>query len=188
LCSIRPSDSADDFHTVSSWRTAGPCQYSSYIFARRGWAYDASGDGWSHVKDRTLSTNPVTWSGGATSSEESCPEQHLGAAFPNLVNFDVQASAGHLSSGLNLRLGRLVAQSREPLGMTVGGLASVPCGQMTARVAPKRGILRVSRCPDDSLFALCEGDYLEYHDIDFALFYGNIRQNVAARYASWLQQ
>jgi len=185
LQTIRPSSSAEDVLSVSSWRTAGPGHYTPVVIGNHGQSY-YTGQGWKKISALTLTTNPVTWSTGVDSGE-SYPEQHLGAAFPQPGHIDIQENVGFFSCGVNLRLGHVVAQSRQPLRIAIGSLSHVDCGKVTARIEPRRGILRVPRFPDVSLFALCEGDWLEYHDLDYALFFGNLRENVAVRCASWMR-
>eukprot|EP00913_Durusdinium_trenchii_P027995 g26246.t1 len=44
---------------------------------------------------------------------------------------------------------------------------------------------RVPTLPTDCWFTLAEDDFLRYHDLDMALFHGNLRANCEKRYRAW---
>lgn len=178
---IRPSTSASDICSISSWRTGGP---GHQVMVRTFKTYYAD-SGWERMPDEVLATNPITWQSGAAGTAPSCPRLHKGAAFPLPVNFNLRDHVGILPSGVNMRLGHLVAASQNTLGVRLPHLSKINCGSVSAHV-DTRGVTRVPKFPSNSEFALLEHDYLLYHDADMALFHGNIRDNVALRYQAWL--
>jgi len=177
---VLPSRSAHDVCSVSSWRTGGPGHRMPE--ERSGMRYYAD-SGWEESSAGFLNNNPITWSDERL-GKPSDPKEYRGAAFPLASNVSFQDHAGNLSSGLNLRFGHLVSQSKDTLGISVSSLARIEVGNVTTHIC-KGGALRVPRFPKGSLFELCEGDYIQYHDVDIALFYGNLRENSVRRYEAW---
>lgn len=181
LQQIRPSFSADDICSVSSWRTTATNHPNARVL--RIATYYA-GKGWSKTLGIVLANNPVTWS-SEIDGEASRPEEHLGAWWTETANLDAQKyESRRLPSGDSLRFGRVVKKDRNILGVEVPRLTKVDCGDVVARVDVD-GIVRVPHFPEGSLFSLTERDWLLYHDLDFALFHGNLRENVAVRLQAW---
>jgi len=192
LQEICPSSAADDLCSVSSWRTGRPGH--NVAVGRLGYTYDKTirtHMGWRRVKksERLLGTNPVTWSAGYSPKAGgmlSCGTAHRGAAFAVPKNFDLEKQAGRISSGVSLRLGHASMRSRRTLGLRVSHLTPIKCGMDLTVHVDEHDVTNVPRL-DNSLFALCENDLLLYHDLDFPLFYGNVRENVALRVTAWQQ-
>lgn len=182
LRQVVPSRCKYDIRSVSSWRTGGPGHRSPKDIEKLGRVY-YSDRGWMRTSSGSVSVSPLTWS-DERGTARSDPALHRGAAFPFFENFDPREHVGLLSCGENLRFGQLVARQQGALGLRASALERVEVGNLTSRI-DRRGVLRVPRFPVDSLFALCESDWLEYHDVDVALFYGNIRDNVALRLCTW---
>jgi len=183
LRKIRPSASASDICSVSSWRTAA-VGHPSPKFLRLAAFY--AGEGWGLTEGRQMLTNnPITWSQGPETSA-SDPAAFCGALWPLPANLgDPRAEEGGLiPSGLGLRFGHRAMRSRETLGAEVPALVEVDCGEVSARV-DGQSVLRVPHVPKDSLFGLAERDFLLYHDIDLALFHNNLQKNVALRVQVW---
>lgn len=177
---VRPSSCARDYCSVSSWRTGGRGHLERVSLLLR-WTYLAD-QGWRLAYGPALATNPVSWSSqldGAPSEEAA----YRGAAFPVPSNLDAR-HAGGATSGLSLRYGHLSRSSQGTLGARVEALTPIHVGPLRARV-DALGVTRVPIFPKESLFSLCETDFLLYHDIDFAAFYGNLRKNVAERHEAW---
>lgn len=167
LRQIKPSTCAEDLRTVSSWRT---------FLAQ-------SIEGKS--KSRSLCTNPITWKLGPGTTPSS-PGQHLGAAYPCFGELDPRKQVGWLPGFTNMRFGNLSDQSgRSLIGLTASSLTPVIVSSpFTAQVATGN-VLHVPKFPRGSLFHLAEWDFLGYHDVDFALFFGNVRENVDLRLSAW---
>mmetsp|Transcript_16015 Transcript_16015/g.40759 ORF Transcript_16015/g.40759 Transcript_16015/m.40759 type:complete len:361 (-) Transcript_16015:33-1115(-) len=178
---IRPSMSAFDTCSVSSWRTAAPSHPDLHLL--RGFSYYA-GEGWRPIDAaEVLASNPITWSsehGGAASE----PHAHRGARWPLPTNLDPRDHEGLIPSGVCLRFGHLASQSQDVLGAKVPALVDVDCGPLCAKVG-RRGLLRVTPFRPDCLFSLAERDWLLYHDLDCALFHNNLQENVAKRVQAW---
>jgi len=179
---IRPSTSAHDTRTVSSWRTAAASHPDIAILRSVTFI---SGRGWRSIQSsKLLANNPVTWSCG---SEEraSEPEEHRGALWPLPSNMDPRDHRGEIfTSGTSLRFGHLSSRSTDVLGVKISSLVPVDCGPMIAKV-DQAGVLRVSTMRPDSLFGMTESDWILYHDLDFALFNNNLQDNVAQRVQAW---
>mmetsp|Transcript_94621 Transcript_94621/g.237374 ORF Transcript_94621/g.237374 Transcript_94621/m.237374 type:complete len:489 (-) Transcript_94621:171-1637(-) len=180
---VRPSTSASDVCSVSSWRTAA-VGHLSPRFLRSAAFY--AGEGWQDTQDREMLTNnPITWCQGPERSASDA-EAFCGAVWPLPMNLDdPRAEEGRLiSSGTGLRFGRRSHRSRGILGAEVHALVRVDCGAVTAQVDSKN-VLRVPHVPKRSLFSITERDFLLYHDLDFALFHNNLQMNVATRVRAW---
>lgn len=177
---IRPSKSASDFCSVSSWRTAAE-RHPSLKLLRVAAFY--AGEGWRVTEGSMLTNNPITWS-GVPEDSASDPAAFRGALWPLPANLDPRADEGLIPSGAGLRFGHRLMKSREPLGVQVPQLVDVDCGPVTARVDGE-GVVRVPHVSKTSLFGLTERDYLLYHDLDFALFHNNIQQNASLRVRRW---
>lgn len=183
LLRVSPSASAVDVCSVSCWRTA---RAGHFVSTGRGIeTYDAI-SGWRriHNSERLLATNPVTWT---TSDQSSTAENFLHAAFPVPSSHDLRKYVGCMSSGVSLRLGHVSAKSQQTIGVQVNSLSLVKCEQVTVRV-DSRDVTLVPRFASDCLFAVCERDWLLFHDLDYPLFYGNVRANVAERLRAWQQR
>jgi len=180
---VRPSSSASDVCSVSSWRTAAVGHLSQKILRMAAFY---AGEGWRLTEDsEMLTNNPITWSQGPE-DYASDPAAFCGALWPLPVNLDdPRAEEGGLIPSLNgLRFGHRWMKSRETLGAEVPVLVEVDCGSVTAQV-DSENVLRVPHVPKGSLFSVTERDLLLYHDIDFALFHNNLQKNVALRVQSW---
>lgn len=180
---VRPSTSASDFCSVSSWRTAA-VGHLSQRFLRMAAFY--AGEGWRLTESsEMLTNNPITWSRGPEVGASN-PSAFCGALWPLPVNFDdPRTDEGRLvPSGVGLRLGRRSMRSQGALGVEAPALVEVDCGAVTAQV-DSENVLRVPHFPKGSLFGLAERDFLLYHDIDLALFHNNLQKNVALRVAAW---
>jgi len=178
---IQPSRSALDTRSVSSWRPAALKHPSPRPLKVAAWYANR---GWQKAHGPHLANNPITWS-STVDGPASDPDQHLGALWPTPTNVDLRAvESGCLPSGTALRLGRLSRASRGRLGLVIPGLEEVDCGLLSARI-DSEGILRVPHLPAKSLFSLAERDWLLYHDLDFALFHNNLRDNVKIRVKAW---
>ena len=176
---VRPSRKATDLCSVSSWRTGAK---HHRVLVQCGMIFH-SGDGWSPISGKPLATNPVTWEEGA-GNRESQPREYLGAAFPIPENLDPRQSERLLSCGVVLRFGHQVSSVKETLGARLQGLSPIECGEVTVSV-DTHCVTRVPKLPTDSLFALTEHDWLMYHDVDIALFHGNIQANAEQRHHAW---
>jgi len=183
LCKIRPSESASDVCSVSSWRTAAH-RHPSFKFLRLAAFY--AGEGWRLTEGSAMLTNnPITWSQGPEDFA-SDPAAFCGARWPLPTNLDDPRTDERrlATSGVSLRFGRRSMKSRTALGAKVSALMDVDCGLVTAQVDGD-SVLRVPHVPKGSLFAVTERDLLLYHDLDLALFHKNLQQNVAARVKAW---
>ena len=176
---VRPSARAADLCSVSSWRIGAP-QHT--VLVTCGMIFHA-GTGWLPLSGKVLATNPVTWEEGA-GHRESQPEEYLGAAFPIPTNLNPAQCQGLLLSGVALRFGHKVASTKQTLGAQLHGLSPIECGEVTVSV-DRRCVTRVPKMPAGSLFALTEHDWLIYHDLDIALFHGNLQANAEQRYHAW---
>mmetsp|Transcript_102003 Transcript_102003/g.304327 ORF Transcript_102003/g.304327 Transcript_102003/m.304327 type:complete len:459 (-) Transcript_102003:37-1413(-) len=191
LRAIRPSTRPDDLCTISSWRTGrkGLTLRVRSVFSAMKFVYYADSDRYRYSRARVLATNPVTWTSNfpQRSGEPSRPEHYRGAAWPLPENMDPRDHAGVASSGVNSRFGHLVAGSRGTLGAVVRKLSTPDVGDLGEfRVRVDRlGTTLVPALPSGSLFALMERDWLYYHDIDFAVFHSNVRENAELRYQRW---
>lgn len=177
---IRPSSSASDICSVSSWRTAA-LRHGNPKSQRSGTFY--VGKGWRKQVGPLLANNPITWSQGPEAST-SDPTAYLGALWPVPENLDLDSEKGFTTSGVALRFGRMASKTQEVLGAIVPALVKVDCGPITACVDAD-GLVRVPNVPRSSLFAITERDFMLYHDLDFGLFHNNIQHNVASRVESW---
>jgi len=133
LLEIRPSESATDICSVSSWRTTGERHVSSKIL--RVAAFYA-GEGWLPTDGSTMLTNnPITWARGPE-EQDSDPADFEGALWPLPANLEDPRleGRGRLPSLHALSFGHRVAKSRDPLGAEVGSLVEVDCGPVTARI------------------------------------------------------
>ncbi|CAK9076166.1 Uncharacterized protein SCF082_LOCUS36778, partial [Durusdinium trenchii] len=110
--------------------------------------------------------------------------EFLGAAFPLPRKVELW-QRGWPCSGVALRFGCRARETRELLGVEVRELSRIDCGQITARV-DQVGATRVPTLPTDCWFTLAEDDFLRYHDLDMALFHGNLRANCEKRYRAWV--
>jgi len=183
LREIRPSVSAADFCSVSSWRTAA-VGHPSLMFLRVAAFY--AGQGWRLTECRDMLTNnPITWSQGPEKFA-SKPAAFRGALWPLPTNLqDPRTDEGGLvPSGVCLRFGHRSMRSRDTFGAEVPALVEIDCGAVVARV-DGQNVLRVPHFPKDSLFGSAERDFLLYHDLDFALFHNNLQKNVALRVQAW---
>jgi hypothetical protein len=184
ILAIRPSESAADICSVSSWRTTGRRhEVSKFLQAAAFYA----GEGWLCTEDHTMLTNnPITWARGPE-EHASDPEEFAGALWPLPANLADPRSEekGRLPSLRALNFGHSVGKCREPLGAEVGVLLEVECGLVTAQV-DRENVLRVPHFPKGTLFRLTEQDLLLYHDVDLALFHNNLQKNVALRVGAWL--
>eukprot|EP00928_Gymnodinium_smaydae_P074081 TRINITY_DN57166_c0_g1_i1.p1 TRINITY_DN57166_c0_g1~~TRINITY_DN57166_c0_g1_i1.p1 ORF type:complete len:535 (+),score=27.97 TRINITY_DN57166_c0_g1_i1:83-1606(+) len=182
---IIPSVSPDDVHSVSSWRTAARFHGDWLgLVCSRGSTY-YSDSGWENTTWPVLATNPLSWT--PSLDNVAAEGDSLVSVFPVFQdNKDPRQHVGLLcfSTGLNLRFGKLLASSREVLGIRTNSLARVDIGPLTARL-DKNGVVRVPTVPADTVYHLCEADHLLYHDIDFALFHGSIRRNLNTRLDAW---
>mmetsp|Transcript_93605 Transcript_93605/g.238360 ORF Transcript_93605/g.238360 Transcript_93605/m.238360 type:complete len:458 (+) Transcript_93605:3-1376(+) len=181
---IRPSTSAFDIGSVSSWRTAAT-NHPDLAFLRSSCYY--SGSGWHSIRGAPLlANNPISWSTGY-GGEVSEPSAYRGALWPLPSNMNPRDHEGGVfTSGVGLRFGFISAETKDVLGVQIPRLVEVNCGPMTARVG-KTGLLRVPSVRQDSLFSLTERDWLLYHDLDCALFHNNLQENVAQRVQAWKQ-
>jgi len=177
---IRPSSSASDICSVSSWRTAAP-RHGNPKSQRSGTFY--VNKGWRKPLGPLLANNPITWSQGPEASP-SDPIAYLGALWPVPENLDLYSEKGFTTSGVGLRFGRIASKTQEVLGAIVPALVKVDCGSITAFV-DAHGLVRVPNVPRSSIFAITERDFMLYHDLDFALFHNNIQHNVASRVEAW---
>jgi len=178
---IQPSTSALDTCSVSSWRTAASKHPNPRALRVAAWY---ANQGWQKIHGPCLANNPITWS-SKIDGPTSDPDQHLGALWPTPTNVDLRAvESGRLPSGTALRLGNLTRASRGRLGLVIPGLEEVDCGSLSART-DSEGILRVPHLPAKSLLSFAERDWLLYHDLDFALFHNNLRDNVKTRVKTW---
>jgi len=192
LQTICASSVADDLCSISSWRTGRPGH--KIMVGRNTYTYDKTVRthmGWRRVRnsERLLGTNPVTWAAGRSPEAGgilSSSTAHRGAAFPLPENFNLEEQAGRISSGVSLRLGHASRRSRQALGLRVACLTPIECGMGLTVQVDEHDVTSVPRL-ETSLFALCEKDWLLYHDLDFPLFYGNVRENVALRVGTWQQ-
>ncbi|CAE7876543.1 unnamed protein product, partial [Symbiodinium microadriaticum] len=174
---VRPSIRATDICSVSSWRTAAP---QHMVLVHCGMIFHKNG--WLPLTGKILATNPVTWEAGA-GKRASQPEEYLGAAFPLPENLDPREGEG-LASGVVLRFGSLVASKTSILGARLKALSPVDCGEVTV-VVDEHSVTRVPKLPSTSLFAIAEHDWLMYHDVDIALFHGNLQANAEHRHQAW---
>lgn len=193
LRTIRPSTQPGDLRSVSSWRT-GRKGHSIRVrqqFSALKYIYYADRDRWRRSKARVLATNPVSWTsnwrqrGGAP----SLPKHYKGAAWPLPENMDPRDHAGLTSCGVNCRFGHVVARSRDTLGVIVRRLSTPDVGDLNefrARV-DRLGTTIIPAMPTGSVLSLMERDWLLYHDMDFAVFHNNIRENANLRYEVWKQ-
>lgn len=180
---IRPSESAADICSVSSWRTSALGHLSSKVL--RVAAFYA-GEGWRLTQNSAMLTNnPITWCQGPE-EHASNPAEFGGARWPLPSNLaDPRSDEGGLKPSLHgLSFGHRTRRSQEPLGARVASLVEVDCGPVTARIDSENE-LRVPHVPKGSLFNLLERDYLLYHDVDLALFHTNLQKNVALRVKTW---
>ena len=175
---VRPSVRATDLCSVSSWRTGAT---HHHVMVHCGMIFH-SGAGWQPRSGKSLATNPVTWEEGP-GNRESHAQEYLGAAFPIPENLDPWQSEG-LVSGVALRFGRQVAAQKATLGARLQALSPVDCGAVTVKVDESR-VTRVPKLPSNSLFAVTEHDWLMYHDLDIALFHGNLQANAENRHHAW---
>ncbi|CAE7696845.1 unnamed protein product [Symbiodinium sp. CCMP2456] len=175
---VRPSIRATDICSVSSWRTAAP---QHMVLVHCGMIFHRNA-GWLPLTGKILATNPVTWEAGA-GNRASHPQEYLGAAFPLPENLDPRESQG-LASGVVLRFGSLVASKTSILGARLKALSPVDCGEVTV-VVDGHSVTRVPKLPSTSLFAVAEHDWLMYHDVDIALFHGNLQANAEHRHQAW---
>eukprot|EP00435_Cladocopium_sp_Y103_P034238 s760_g8.t2 len=110
--------------------------------------------------------------------------EYRGAAFPLPRNMPSVWEAWPVS-GVALRFGNRARESVAPLGCRVTDLSRIECGKVSARV-DHTGATRVPQFPKDCWFTLAEDDFLRYHDLDIALFFGNLRANCEERYRAFL--
>ncbi|CAJ1358579.1 unnamed protein product [Effrenium voratum] len=179
LKQVRPSDHATDICTVSSWRTAPP---GILVAVHCAMVFHAE-SGWKRFGGEILATNPITWHRGPTLPSKA--SEYLGSAYPLPSNLEL--GDGWLTSGVSLRFGAACMASRAVLGARVAALRHVHCGEVTAQV-DTGGATRVPKLPSSCLFSHIEDDFLRYHDVDIALFFGNLRANVAQRCNMWMHQ
>eukprot|EP00435_Cladocopium_sp_Y103_P032372 s760_g8.t1 len=139
--------------------------------------------GWKKLRREILATNPITWRSGV-SPEASKASEYRGAAFPLPRNMPSVWEAWPVS-GVALRFGNRARESVAPLGCRVTDLSRIECGKVSARV-DHTGATRVPQFPKDCWFTLAEDDFLRYHDLDIALFFGNLRANCEERYRAFL--
>eukprot|EP00928_Gymnodinium_smaydae_P025070 TRINITY_DN20093_c0_g3_i3.p1 TRINITY_DN20093_c0_g3~~TRINITY_DN20093_c0_g3_i3.p1 ORF type:complete len:386 (-),score=34.05 TRINITY_DN20093_c0_g3_i3:154-1311(-) len=179
---IRPSGSASDIRSVSSWRTAAVTHPDLQLL--RGFAFLAD-SGWTSLDGNpVLCNNPITWSSEYAGPPSDAGE-HKGALWPLPVNMDPREfEQGIFASGVALRFGHVSKTKQDVLGVRICSLTEVDCGKITARVG-KQGVLRVTPFKNDCLFNLTDRDWLLYHDLDFALFHNNLQENVANRVRAW---
>lgn len=190
LSNITHSLWPSDIRTMSSWRTLGPSHvdFTGLFKVRR--SVEAGLSMTRH--GTTLSVNPITWSsdrGGALSH----PVLHRGAVFPLHISDAQSANILHPrsyvgGSGTHLRYGQLTMRVPGALGLRVPQLSRVECGPISARLDERGGLRLAENFPAGSLFELCRGDFLFFHDLDFCLFYGNVRDNAALRLQAWQEE
>merc|ERR1712060_132643 len=97
---IRPSSSATDVGTVSSWRTAATRHPNHKLLTPAAYF---SGEGWKIIDGEVLTTNPITWACGA-GTLASDPEHYKGAYWPLPCNMDPRTrECGKLPSGVSLQ-------------------------------------------------------------------------------------
>jgi len=104
LREVRPSTSASDICSVSSWRTAAVGHVSQKILRLAAFY---AGEGWRLTEEsEMLTTNPITWSQGPD-DDTSDPAAFCGALWPVPTNMDeALAEEGGLISSMNgLRFG-----------------------------------------------------------------------------------
>merc|ERR1712203_160724 len=178
---IRPSSSATDVGTVSSWRTAATRHPNHKLLTPAAYF---SGEGWKIIDGEVLTMNPISWASGA-GTPASDPEHYKGAYWPLPCNMDPRPrECGKLPSGMSLRFGRTIAGSRSILGAQITELTPIEAGAIVAQV-DDHGFVRVPHMKQQSLFSLTERDWLLYHDLDCALFHKNLQDNVALRLQAW---
>eukprot|EP00439_Symbiodinium_sp_Y106_P006993 s3145_g1.t1 len=175
---VRPSIRATDICSVSSWRTGAP---QHRVLVHCGMIFHLNA-GWLPLTGKILATNPVTWEAGAA-NRASHLQEYMGAAFPLPENLDPRESEG-LASGVVLRFGSLVASKKAILGARLKANSPVDCGEVTV-VVDEHSVTRVPKLPSTSLFATAEHDWLMYHDVDIALFHGNLQANAEQRHQAW---
>jgi len=176
---VRPSQSPTDLCSISSWRTAPP---GVLVVVICGLIFHA-GKGWKKLQREILATNPITWRSGTSPSSKA--NEYLGAAFPLPRNMQISTHQAWPVSGVALRFGHRAKESVELLGCEVKELSRIDCGKIAARV-DRTGATRVPKLPNDCWFTLAEDDFLRYHDLDMALFFGNLRANCEQRYRASL--
>merc|ERR1712232_1071041 len=138
-----------------------------------------------------VAVSPMTWS-SERGGPYSDPALHKGAVFP--LHIGDAGSTNTLDPhayiegcGTHLRLGQLAMQVPGALGLRIPVLSQIECGSVSTRL-DWTGALRMSNnFPAGSLFALCRGDFLLLHDLDFCLFYRSIRNNTGLRLQIWQQ-
>lgn len=176
---LRPSACATDLCSISSWRTAPP---GVLVVVVCGLIFHA-GRGWKKLRREILATNPISWRSGVSPSSKAA--EYRGAAFPLPRNMPSLWEAWPVS-GVALRFGnRLRESGPAPLGCRVTDLSHIECGNVSAQV-DHTGATRVPQFPKDCWFTLAEDDFLRYHDLDIALFFGNLRANCEERYRAFL--
>eukprot|EP00747_Dinoflagellata_sp_TGD_P109325 gnl/TRDRNA2_/TRDRNA2_170640_c0_seq2.p1 gnl/TRDRNA2_/TRDRNA2_170640_c0~~gnl/TRDRNA2_/TRDRNA2_170640_c0_seq2.p1 ORF type:complete len:471 (-),score=41.94 gnl/TRDRNA2_/TRDRNA2_170640_c0_seq2:214-1626(-) len=190
---ISASTSPSDLRSVSSWRTCGP-KHVDLLRRGLGIIRHSAEAGFSFTPHGSpLVVNPITWSskrGGPFSD----PALHKGAVFPmHMSNFGSAQILDHRAyiggSGTHLRLGKLTMRLPGALGLRIPLLSRVECGSISANLDKQDGALQLAHdFPAGSLFELCQGGFLLWHDLDFCLFYGNIRDNVGLRLQMWQRQ
>ena len=67
-----------------------------------------------------------------------------------------------------------MASKKAILGARLKANSPVDCGEVTV-VVDEHSVTRVPKLPSTSLFATAEHDWLMYHDVDIALFHGNLQ-------------
>lgn len=167
---LRPADHARDHGgVIAAWDTwldgGGPSQR----FDRGEHWYAASGDepgGWERrAWKKPLCVNPLTW---RRDTELASRELHRGA-----VTVELQGRPAQFS-----------LLGDDPLGVRVAGLSAPKPNLVSARCGDD-GYLYISEPPDPSLRAMVMPGG-NYHNYDLALFYMDVRHNVAERLDAYL--
>ena len=129
-----------------------------------------------------LCTSPVSWSSKRGDKTQS--EEHLGSALPK---FSIDPAKVASSTITNFRLSGIQGKHRGALGLEIKELQRVNAIEAGVSVELDGEYVR---CPpfDCLPFSLCEKDALLYHDVDFALFHFNVRENVSKRLSAWLSR
>jgi hypothetical protein len=113
---------------------------------------------------------------------QSSPAEHLGATLPH-TGIDVTAPPRSIVT--NLRYTGLQDGHAGAIGLRVSELRRVPAGELSTRLT-KGCCVQVPPLTEPPL-RYAERDALLYHDLDFALFHFNVRENAAVRVRKWME-
>jgi len=169
---IRPCQSSRDTGCIISWGTFGPNGNPANDLSQAGHWYST---GWEKRQGKkTYCINPLTW----TTSEELAPANlHLGAVLVKASLGEIASNAGEVNP-LELFI------SDKPTGLKIYGLEAPIPHHSTAQI--RDGFLYVPEPKEEALKAMTmEGNY---HNIDYNLFYMNIRQNAQERVETFLNK